>query len=62
LKDQIISNNVIRSKVSTLVAESMANEEKLKKERAANATLEKTYLKLMRKKKRKPAVGKGEGP
>jgi len=60
LKEQILSNNSIRSRVSALVAESMAKEEQLKKEKAASAALEKTYLKLMRKKKRKPMVGKAE--
>jgi hypothetical protein len=61
LKDQILANNVFRSKLSPLVADSIAREEQAKKDKAANQQLEKTYLKVMRKKKRgKSTPGKTE--
>lgn len=53
LKDQICINNEIRAKVSAKIVPVMNQEETQKKDKIANQTLEKAYLKLMRKKRRK---------
>lgn len=52
LRDQINSNNLLRARISTAVQEGMLKEESDKKEAQANDQLEKTYMKLRKKKRR----------
>jgi len=51
-------NNEMRSRLYSILSPIVAKEETEKKERAANVALEKSYLKIARKKKRKTTTSK----
>ena len=52
LKEQVAANNITRQKLRNIVTQQIPQEERARKERQANSTIEKQYLKMVKKKKK----------